>query len=240
MKLSFKIQYVWLNKITRFWLWFAFATLSFGSFIIITTEVQEAAAGQPEFVSHVDKLPNLFLDKIRNPKLNEIAVDLTALGSATVLSFIIFIASTLLLFKQKYMTIIHLVLSGIGAALLSLIMKSYFERTRPYELAHLVNVQGYSYPSGHSQASAAVYFTGAILLCEIFQKSTERFFILGFTICLIFLIASSRVYLGVHYISDVLAGVSLGIGWAALLRAIYSYFDLQCRTINKRENICHF
>lgn len=97
----------------------------------------------------------------------------------------------------------------------------HWDRPRPDFLIRLVNVEGYSYPSGHSLSGAAVYFTLAILLCQ----ESRSFIVLSFASLLIFLISLSRVYLGVHYISDVMAGVLLGIAWAALLGAAISFFE---------------
>jgi undecaprenyl-diphosphatase len=208
------------NKYAQFCLWLGFAAFFLGSFVIVTTEIQEASSGETEFITTLDKFPLSTLERIRNPQLNAIAVDLTALGSVTVVSVFLLISSILLLIKKKYKIAIHLAASGMGAAFLTWALKSFFERPRPNGLHHLVEVQGYSYPSGHSVAAAAVYFTFAILLCSLFHKWTERITIVGIALFFIFLVGLSCVYLGVHYVSDILAGILIGIAWASLLGAV--------------------
>ena len=220
-----------LAESVHVWLWIAVAALLLGGFIILTSEVQEAAAGRQELIGTIDRLPNQFLQRVRNPKLNEAAVDLSALGSATTVSTFVVLISALLVVKKRYADTAHLILAAVGSGLLTSLMKSYFERSRPDILAHLVNVQGYSYPSGHSLTSAAVYFTFAVLLCEWFPKRRQRALIIGFTLLFILVIALSRVYLGVHYVSDVLAGMLVGIGWASLLGVARSYFKLRSRPL---------
>ena len=214
-----------LNRFVSFWLWAGFASFFLGGFLIITSEVQEASSGQPELIGTIDHSVVSFLLNFRNPRLNDFAVDITALGSGTVVTIFVFVASILLLLKKRNRETIHLVFAAVGSGLLTSMMKSYFERPRPDGLVHLVNVDGYSYPSGHSLTSAAVYFTFAVLICNSFQQWSRRWIIIGLFLIIIFLVGLSRVYLGVHYISDVLAGIFVGVGWAALLGAIRSYLE---------------
>lgn len=221
------------NPKVRVWLWIGFASLFLGAFLIITSEVQEAASGHPELIGLIDEFPNHFLLSIRSPRLNGVAVDLTALGSSTVVSLFVTVTGILLSFRKQYFRIFHLLAATVGAAVLTVIMKFYFERPRPDVLMRLVQVEGYSYPSGHSLVSSALYFTFAILLCREFKHPIERTIIIGFSFGFISLIALSRVYLCVHFISDVAAGVFLGIGWASFLGAASAY--IQVRGNSKRS-----
>lgn len=209
--------------------WIAITTFFLAMFLILSSEVQESIRGEPELVGKLDKWATDLVETRRSPNLNSIAIDITALGSATVISIFLVATSGLLIFKQKFRETLHILIAGFGAAALSFIMKSYFERPRPISIPHLVDVQGYSYPSGHSLASSAVYFTFAVLLCHYFNRKRERVTIVSFASALIGLIALSRIYLGVHYASDTIAGVLLGIGWAALLASASEFLLIKRR-----------
>lgn len=219
------------NPSFRLWFWIALTAVFLAMFLIFSSEVLEASSGEPELIGQVDKLAAELVGTLRNPALNAMAVDVTALGSATVLSIFILVSSSLLVFKRRFAEAIHIVTAAAGAAVISWMMKSYFERARPVTLPHLVDVQGYSYPSGHSLASAAVYFTFAALLFHQFKHKNARFILVFFALALIGLIALSRIYLGVHYASDTIAGVLLGTGWAAALAAA-NEFLLTRRRLN--------
>lgn len=209
------------------WFWTGLSCLFLSAFLIVTSEMQEAVSGHPELLGTIDRLANALFLKIRTPFINGIAVDLTALGSTSVLFIFVFAVTNLLIFQKEYFKILHLLSAALGSAILTLILKFYFERDRPNELIRLVEVNGYSYPSGHSLSSAAIYFTVAILLCQIHIQQKERIIVISFTSIFVFLIAMSRVYLGVHYMSDVIAGVLVGIGWASILGAIASYIKIR-------------
>jgi undecaprenyl-diphosphatase len=87
-------------------------------------------------------------------------------------------------------------------------------------------VSGLSYPSGHSLAAASLYLTVAILVCRHLQKTGHQIAILAMTIEIILLVGISRIYLGVHYPSDVASGISLGAAWALLLAGCFSFFPV--------------
>lgn len=92
-------------------------------------------------------------------------------------------------------------------------------RPRPSEIPRLVEVAGYSYPSGHSLASAAILTTAAILVWEQTPRWRCRLLGVAFVGALVAAIGASRVYLGVHYPTDVAAGISVGAAWALLVGA---------------------
>lgn len=215
------------NKNIGLWFWIGVATLFLGTFFILTSEVREAAEGNPELIGVIDRLPSQMLTTIRSPKLNGLAVDLTALGSTLVVTIFVIFCSVILVFKRKFVDTIHLIFASLGAGFWTWTLKSFFERPRPEILNHLIEVRGFSYPSGHSLASATVYFTFAVLLCNSFLKWSERLTVIGLALIFIFFVGLSRVYLGVHYISDVMAGLLVGVGWAALVGAARAYLELR-------------
>lgn len=142
--------------------------------------------------------------------------DVTALGGTVVVSLITIAASGFLFLSGKRGAALFVVAAIVGALLLSFGMKAGIERPRPDLVPHGVVVYTASFPSGHATGSAATYLTLAALLARFQPRRKLKWFILGFGATLTFLIGLSRVYLGVHWPSDVVAGWTLGACWALL------------------------
>ncbi|MEG3177073.1 phosphatase PAP2 family protein [Sphingomonas sp. RB3P16] len=146
--------------------------------------------------------------------LTQTALDVTALGGPTVLLLIAVLAAGLLILQRHWLTL-GLVLSGtISGALVVTAVKALVGRTRPEVTDHLVQVYNASFPSGHAANSACVYLTLALLLQPITDRRSVRRYIVGAAVLLVTAIGCSRVYLGVHWPSDVLAGWTFGGLWA--------------------------
>ena len=146
--------------------------------------------------------------------------DTTSLGSTTVLSFIT-VASILylLLARQRGAALLVLISVG-GGTILSSLLKIAYSRPRPDLVAHIVDVSTASFPSGHAMMSAITYLTLGALLASAEPNPRLRWFLMGIAVFLTLAIGFSRVYLGVHYPTDVLAGWILGSGWAILWLAV--------------------
>jgi undecaprenyl-diphosphatase len=148
--------------------------------------------------------------------LGNAMVQLTALGSGTVLWLLTAMAAGYLLTARKPASAGFLLLSvGAGMALNTL-LKDVFVRPRPELVAHLVHVQTTSFPSGHAMNSAIVYLTIGGMLAQAEPKRPLRIYLLAMTILVTVLVGLSRVYLGVHWPSDVLAGWCVGSLWAII------------------------
>jgi undecaprenyl-diphosphatase len=142
--------------------------------------------------------------------------DLTALGSSTVLVlFTVAVAVFLGVRRQFHALALVLIATGGGAALGG-VLKAIFARPRPELVPHLTVVASSSFPSGHSMSSAAVYLTLGALLSRLVKERKLKVYFLAVACMLTFLVGLSRVYLGVHYPTDVLAGWSAGLAWAVL------------------------
>ncbi|MFL9828035.1 phosphatase PAP2 family protein [Rhodoplanes sp. SY1] len=142
--------------------------------------------------------------------------DLTALGSVTVLTLLTVLVLGYLVIDGKRAAALFVLVSVAGGALLIDGIKLVIARPRPDLVAHMVDVSTYSFPSGHATASAVVFLTLGVLLARIGRRRRVKAYVIGTAIALTLAIGASRVYLGVHWPSDVLAGWCLGAAWAML------------------------
>jgi undecaprenyl-diphosphatase len=148
--------------------------------------------------------------------------DVTALGGYTVLTMLTGFAVVYLIIVRKAVTALFLAGSVISGLLMSSILKFVYLRPRPELVAHLVPVQTSSFPSGHATNAAVVYLTLAILLANAEKNRWVRSYLMAIAIFLTVAVGVSRVYLGVHWPSDVLAGWCVGGAWAGLCSFVTS------------------
>ncbi len=146
--------------------------------------------------------------------VEEAGRDLTGLGGIAVLMIAITSAAGFLAVSRAYRTMIVLLLSTVSGIAVSLLLKSFFARPRPDFVPHLSNVYTSSFPSGHSMMSAIVYLTLAALIAPVLRHFWLRFYAIAVAVGLTVLVGVSRVYMGVHYPTDVLAGWAAGLVWA--------------------------
>jgi undecaprenyl-diphosphatase len=140
--------------------------------------------------------------------------DLTALGGVTVLTLITVSVLVLFLLHRQRASALFLAVAVLGGQGLSHLAKSGFSRPRPDLVPHAVDVATASFPSGHSMMAAVTYLTLAVMLARGERHIRVRAFYIGVAALLSLLVGISRVYLGVHWPSDVLAGWTLGAAWA--------------------------
>lgn len=171
-------------------------------------------------------LDRLLLLALRDPRdvtdplgpvwFEEMVRDFTALGGVGVLTLITIAVIGYLLLERKIRAAAFVAFSIAGAALLSTVLKGLFARPRPDVVPHLALVTSPSFPSGHSMLSAAVYLTLGALLARFQERVLVRAYLLSLALLVAVLVGASRVYIGVHWPSDVLAGWAAGAAWAAL------------------------
>jgi undecaprenyl-diphosphatase len=148
--------------------------------------------------------------------LESAALDITALGSATVLGLTVVAIGGFLLLQGMQRMALFVFAASIGASILNNLLKSFFGRLRPTVVPHLREVMSLSFPSGHAMTSAAVYLTLGALLMRVSDRKVTKWYCMAVAMTATFLIGASRVYLGVHYPTDVLAGWMIGMSWALL------------------------
>lgn len=146
--------------------------------------------------------------------LRQVAVDISALGGATVVILLSLLVSGHLLLRRRWRRVVLLAVTIAGGHLLSHTLKSAYGRERPNVVPHLAYVDSASFPSGHSLSSSVIYLTMGALLAQAAPRKREKIYLMAIAFGLTFLIGLSRVFLGVHYPTDVLAGWSAGTAWA--------------------------
>jgi len=151
------------------------------------------------------------------PWLQQSAIDLSALGGFTLLWLLGGAATGFMLYVNRRAEAAWLTASIAGASLLNTALKLYLHRPRPDLVPHLARVSNASFPSGHAMISAAIYLTIGAMLAETQARASARAYLMGFAAFLAIAIGCSRVYLGVHWPSDVLAGWCFGSLWALIV-----------------------
>jgi undecaprenyl-diphosphatase len=165
---------------------------------------------------HCMRNPVDLTDPIGPEWLEDVVRDLTSLGSAAILGLVTTVVVGFLLIRRTYHAMGLLLISTLGGLLLSLLLKGHFSRPRPDVVPRLAEVYTSSFPSGHSMLSAVIYLTLGALLSRLVERKGLKVYILSVAMLLALLVGVSRVYLGVHYPTDVLAGWSIGLSWAIL------------------------
>ena len=142
------------------------------------------------------------------------ALDITALGSGWVLGVVVAAIAGFMLLQGLRRTALFVLVASVGGWVLNALLKELFQRPRPEVVPHLRDVMSLSFPSGHAMTSAAVYLTLGALLMRVADRRATKIYCMAFAMLLAGLVGITRVYLGVHYPTDVLAGWLVGLSWA--------------------------
>ncbi|WP_423066709.1 phosphatase PAP2 family protein [Devosia sp. CN2-171] len=153
--------------------------------------------------------------------LEEAMRDVTALGSFTILGFILLVTVLFLALSGKGRTAVFVAVSVIGGTIASTGLKMLFDRPRP-DVEAATRVFTASFPSGHATVSAVVFLTLGLLLAEAMTDRRLKIYFIVLGVFVTLCVGISRIYIGVHYPTDVLAGWSLGAAWALICWAGYS------------------
>lgn len=142
--------------------------------------------------------------------------DITALGGVAVLVLVLLFSILFLLLSGRPGAALFLLVAVAGGQWLSSTLKLFIDRPRPELVTHLAEVYTLSFPSGHAMMSAVTYLTLGSLIARVLPGRALKLYVLFVAVTLTLLIGASRVYLGVHWPSDVLAGWCAGAAWAML------------------------
>lgn len=181
-----------------------------------------ASVYSTDFFYNIDVSVTLIFEKLRLPFLTDVFLVITEMGSLKFYLPLCLVIGLYFLFKRKIIGVIFLFVVLYSVRQLNYQLKELFSRERPsfdavYEASH------YSFPSGHAMNSAAIYgFISFLLLFYIIKNPNKRIIAVVITALLVFLIGVSRIYLGVHYLTDVIAGWSAGFIWLVILSTIFA------------------
>jgi len=223
----------WLARISeRGWRWpelpvlLAVAGLAGMTWVFVELAEQVGSGGTHDFDNRV-------LAALRNPNdptlplgplwLVDAARDVTALGSMSVLLLMVVIAAGYTALVGRWRAVVLIVAATVSGAILSGVLKSEYERPRPPNGSAVQRTHTTSFPSGHSFSAAVVFLTLGAMLARVVPTHRLRAYLIIVALLLTLLVGFSRVYLGVHYPTDVLAGWAAGSSWALLWWLIARY-----------------
>lgn len=161
--------------------------------------------------------------------------DVTALGGAVVIVALTLLILGYLWLCQRYRVALLIAIATAGGQGLNAILKHAFARERPEATLHLVEVRSPSFPSGHSMAASIFYLTNGALLARTAKRRREKIYLMSCALLLTGVVGFSRVYLGVHYPTDVLAGWCAGAAWAIVCWFVADW--LARRGTLRKENV---
>lgn len=159
--------------------------------------------------------------------LKETMRDISGLGGPEVLSMLVAVAVVFLLLAARRRTALFVGCGALGGAIVSILLKAGFSRPRPDLAPHATYVYSASFPSGHAMLSAVVYLTFGVLIARLTPRPGLKVYVMGVAAALCILVGISRVYLGAHWPSDVLAGWAAGTAWAFGCQFVARFLNLE-------------
>jgi undecaprenyl-diphosphatase len=165
----------------------------------------------------------------QTPGLDAVMLEVTALGTGTVVGMIVLIAGMFLWLNQHRHSAILLIVATVGGLVLDSLLKIGFNRPRPQIFEWGTHAASSSFPSGHAMSSVIVYGTVAYLAARLQRNVHARILTFIIAAIIVVMISVSRVYLGVHFPSDILAGLLIGIAWAGFCMAVLEAAQLYAK-----------
>ncbi|MGR3499751.1 MAG: phosphatase PAP2 family protein [Limimaricola soesokkakensis] len=204
---------------------FLVSLAALGFFLLAGEVVEGDTASFDEAILLALRNPADLSDPIGSHWVEEMARDMTALGGVAWLSLLTAGVAGYLALSRHTRTMWFLLIAIGSGTLLSRTAKIFFERARPDLVPHGSYVYTASFPSGHTMLSAVTYLTLAVMLSRLEPRRIIKVYIMTCAIILTGLVGASRVYLGVHWPTDVIAGWTAGAGWAVLCLLIAQWLQ---------------
>lgn len=172
----------------------------------------------------IDHFLSQWLNAMKTPGLTDIMLKVSAMHGVRGMSLLVLVTALALLWKKYGFWLMVMLLAVPGGALLNVLMKQVFERARPQLDSPVLALHDYSFPSGHTCASTLFYGVLAALLVSRTRSWRRRALACAMALGMVALVAFSRLYLGAHFLSDVLGGFAEGVAWLALcMTATHTY-----------------
>ena len=194
-----------LNSLRQQGIWLIGYLLILSIVAWLCTEVWEQEAFS------LDRSCLLWIHQFANPQLDRVMLFITALGDPPTVISIFITTIALLVMRQRYLDGIRFTIACAGGILLNQLMKLFFAKPRPELWTRLITETSFSFPSGHAVGSMVVYGFIAYILAKEMQQYQHIVYTAAFL--LIIAIGFSRLYLGVHYPTDIIAGYGIGFLW---------------------------
>lgn len=175
---------------------------------------QDVVSGDP--LTIIDRRVEIWLNHRTTPALTSAMFAISTLGSMAFVGGVAIVVALVLAWQRNWYKLLALLLSVPLGAMLNVLLKHIFHRHRPELERPLVHLTTYSFPSGHADASTLIYGLLAIFLVQYLQSWRWRTLVVLAAILLVLAIGFSRLYLGAHYLSDVLAAYAEGVAWLAI------------------------
>jgi len=219
------------------WLVLGFAVcLALWAFILLAGEVVDG---------DVQALDTRILLALRDPIdpatprgpawLESAMLDFTSIGGPWVLGLVVLAVVGFLLLQTRYHTALVVLVAAVSGELVNTALKGFFLRPRPSVIPHLREVVATSFPSGHAMQSAIIYLTLGAMLMRIAESRASKAYCLLMAILVTLLVGISRVYLGVHYPTDVVGGWIFGFVWASLCWMVAKRFERETGVAQERR-----
>jgi undecaprenyl-diphosphatase len=169
------------------------------------------------------------------PWVENSLADISALGGPTVITLAVLAVVGFLLLQARYHTALAILLTAASGEVLNAALKSLFMRPRPDVVPHLRTAFDTSFPSGHAMQSAIIYLTLGAMLMRLAERRLIKIYCFATAAALTLLVGVSRVYLGVHYPTDVLAGWIVGLIWASICWLATQHYEVRAGIKAERE-----
>jgi undecaprenyl-diphosphatase len=184
-------------------------------------DLAEALHAKAPKLSEIDALAHAWAAAHRSAGSTAFFITMTTIGSPLGIAIVELIAGSVLAIKRRWRWLIYLAVTCGGGAALNLELKHYFARARPALAEALRQASGYSFPSGHAMGSTLAFGALAYLATRMLPRWRWKSAAIALACTLVISVSLSRVYLGVHWMSDIAAGISAGLLWVAVTTVAY-------------------
>jgi membrane-associated phospholipid phosphatase len=215
-------RFAGLRGSPRVWVMLGTACICTIGFFVVTSLVFGDAGDGKVGATAFDRRIAQFLYQFRSAALTGRVTEVSALGSAPVLLVLALLAYSVVVRARDWLGVLHLSTVLVGAGVLSRLLQHLFERARPEDLLPFIVVTKGSFPSAHLFGAAACYATFAFFYSRYASRLSTEIACHVLAFVLVLLIGVTRIYLGAHHATDVIAGIAAGGAWAFLVAAVFS------------------